>query len=78
METREFYILTPENPQFLEKVNLLVKGMLSLPYEFFYEQDAETNCPYMSISDSNQENIVGNEPVQRKYLVHQTHGKTTN
>ncbi len=81
METKEFYILTPENPQFLDKVNLLVKGMLNLPYEFFYEQDSETNCPYISISDelkNQKENIVGNEPVQRKYLVHQSHGKMTN
>lgn len=76
METKEFYILTPENPQFLDKVNLLVKGMLNLPYEFFFEQDS--TCPYMSKSDflkNQKENIVGTEPVQRKYLVH---GKMAN
>ncbi len=37
-ETNEFYILTPEETPSLSKVNLLVKGMLNLPAEFFYEQ----------------------------------------
>ena len=73
METREFYILTPEPSKELEKVNLLVKGMLNMPLEFFYEQDSDTSCPYMSLSDNLQthkENLIGNEPVQRKYLIH--------
>lgn len=74
METKEFYILTPERPQDLENVNLLVKGMLNLPHEFFYEQDIETSSPYMILSDNLQhqkENLIGNAPVQRKYLIHQ-------
>ncbi len=75
METKEFYILTPEPVKNLEKVNLLVKGMLNLPLEFFYEQDSETSCPYMSLADNLQmkkENLIGNEPIQRKYLIHQS------
>lgn len=74
METKEFYILTPEDPKNLQKVNLIVKGMLNLPYEFFYQQDSETSSPYMSLSDNLQqqkENLIGSAPVQRKYLIHQ-------
>jgi len=73
-ETNEFYILTPEQPPSLSKVNLLVKGMLNVPAEFFYEQDSETACPYLSLADSLQthkENLIGDAPVQRKYLIHQ-------
>jgi hypothetical protein len=74
METKEFYILTPEQPINLANVNLLVKGQLNLPNEFFYEQDSETFSPYMSLSDNLQkqkENMVGNAPVHRRYLIHQ-------
>jgi hypothetical protein len=51
--------------------------MLNLPLEFFYEQDSETPCPYVSFSDSiqpknNEElNAISNEPTTRKYLIHQ-------
>lgn len=78
METKEFYILTPEPPKNLGAVNLLVKGMLNLPHEFFYEQDSETSSPYMSLSDNLQkqkENMIGNAPVQRKYLIHQANNQ---
>lgn len=82
METKEFYILTPESIQTLESVNLLVNGMLNLPQEFFFEQDAETRSPYVSYSNNlhpglNQ-NPIGHEPFQRKYLVHQGHYHQTN
>ena len=77
METKEFYILTPEPIEILDKVNLLVKGMLNLPLEFFFEQDYDTYCPYMSFSDNirptgnSSVNTAGVEPLQRKYLIHQ-------
>lgn len=77
MESKEFYVLTPEPIQVLEQVNLLTKGMLNLPLEFFYEQDAETCCPYMSLSDTvksenrSAANLIGGNPIQRKYLIHQ-------
>lgn len=81
METKEFYILTPEPPRNLGTVNLLVKGMLNLPHEFFYEQDSETSSPYMSLSDNLQkqkENMIGTAPVQRKYLIHQQGNNSQN
>ena len=76
IETKEFYILTPEAIQTLENINLLVNGMLTLPNEFFFEQDSETSCPYMTYSNNLQENMsnqnFGQEPFLRKYLIHQT------
>lgn len=51
--------------------------MLNLPLEFFYEQDSETPCPYVSFSDNvqpkNNEELsaISNEPTTRKYLIHQ-------
>lgn len=75
METKEFYILTPEPIQTLENVNLLVNGMLNLPNEFFYEQDNQTRSPYITYSANLQQNqnqnSIGHEPFQRKYLIHQ-------
>ena len=81
METKEFYILTPDSIENLNQVNLLVKGMLNTPLEFFFEQDSETPCPYLSFSDNLQHqketdinlNAVCNKPAQRKYLIHQHH-----
>ena len=86
METKEFYILTPDSIENLNQVNLLVKGMLNTPMEFFYEQDSETPCPYLSFSDTLQQqqnpqkaeydlNSVCNKPAQRKYLIHQSHSQ---
>lgn len=81
METKEFYILTPEPQNVLSQVNLLVKGMLNIPLELFYEQDTQTQTPYMSISNTIQsypnkpsKNSVpiSNEPLNRKYLIHQS------
>jgi hypothetical protein len=72
LETKEFHILTPEPIEVLNQVNILVKGMLNLPMEFFYEQDSETPCPYMSYSN-NSKDLLSNEPVQRKYLIHQNY-----
>ena len=82
MESKEFFILTPEPIEVLNEVNLLVKGVLNSPVEFFFQQDSETPCPYMSFagnnhnqqkpssSQSNQLSNIGAEPVQRKYLIH--------
>ncbi|CAF0868791.1 unnamed protein product [Brachionus calyciflorus] len=79
METKEFYILTPEPIEILNQVNLLCKGMLNLPMEFFCEQESMTPSPYMSIACSNQNRTsfdqISNEPLQRKYLIHQTVNK---
>lgn len=76
METREFYVLTPEPLEVLNQVNVMVKGMLNLPLEFFYEQDYQTSCPYMTFSNAsastNKKDLLSNEPAQRKYLVHQS------
>ena len=81
METKEFYILSPEEATSLDKVNLLVKGMLDVPSEFFVEQDSETSCPYMSLADSLQktkENMIGNAPVLVSvYYYNQKYGKAT-
>jgi hypothetical protein len=55
IESKQFYILTPEPMEVLNKCNLLVKGMLSLPLEFFYEQDIETPCPYVKYLDPAQQ-----------------------
>jgi hypothetical protein len=72
IETKEFYILTPEPLATLEQVNLLVNGMLNLPNEIFFEQDSETSCPYMNYENCQTSNDqVGQEPFQRKYLIHQ-------
>ena len=82
METKEIYVLTPEPIEVLNQVNLLSKGMLNLPLEFFYEQDSDTPCPYMSFSDNLQQQqqvnnlaAISNEPAQRKYLIHQTYNQ---
>lgn len=71
METREFYVLTPEPLDVLEQVNVMAKGMLPLPLEFFYEQDYQTSCPYMTFTTSSTSPA---QPAQRKYLVHQGGG----
>ena len=52
VEAREIYLLTPEPLTALAKCNVLAKGMLNLPLEFFYEQDADTPCPYVSYADN--------------------------
>lgn len=76
MDTKEFYVLTPEPIETLNQVNLLAKGMLNLPLEFFYEQDSETSCPYMTFSNipnkiqNQNQNPISNEPAQRKYVIH--------
>lgn len=70
METREFFVLTPEPVEVLNQVNLMVKGMLTLPLEFFYEQDYQTSCPYMTFATSSSA-----QPAERKYLVHQAGGR---
>jgi len=82
METKEFYILTPDSVEILNQVNLLVKGMLNVPTEFFFEQDSENPSPYVALSDNmNQKeaeidlNAVCSKPIQRKYLIHQTHSQ---
>jgi uncharacterized protein YueI len=79
METKEFYVLTPESVENLNKVNLLVKGMLNCPTEFFFEQDSENPSPYVALSDQKETDIdlnaVCNKPIQRKYLIHQTHSQ---
>jgi polynucleotide 5'-hydroxyl-kinase GRC3/NOL9 len=86
METNEFYILTPDSIENLNQVNLLVKGMLNTPTEFFFEQDSESPCPYLSLSDSMQSgnkhepngidlNAACGKPIQRKYLIHQAHSQ---
>ena len=42
MEAKEFYIITPiSNLDILNKVNLLVKGMLNVPIEVFYQQETD-------------------------------------
>lgn len=83
METKEFYILTVESVEKLDQVNLLVKGMLNLPVEFFYEQDSATPTPYVTYVDSLNEKNNSNskpttQPIQRKYLVHQSNGALSN
>jgi hypothetical protein len=80
MDRKEFHLLTPEPIHKLNNVNLLVKGMQSLPLEFFYEQDIETQAPYMSYSGKpmNQsqqkyqknDKTIGTEPIRRKYRIH--------
>ena len=72
METREFFVLTPEPVEVLNQVNVLVKGMVNLPLEFFYEQDYQTTCPYMTFATSSSA-----QPAQRKYLVHQGVARST-
>ncbi len=68
-DTKELYILTPELENKLDDVNCLVKGMLNVPLEFFYQQDYDTNpCPYVTFVDNM--NVVASEPIQRKFLVH--------
>ena len=76
METKEFYIITPEPCEKLNQVNLLVKGMINVPVEFFYEQDSETPCPYVAFVDNNSNNAVASEPIKRKYLIHQSTANT--
>ena len=83
METKEFYLLTPEPLENLNLVNLLVKGMLNTPTEFFFEQDSETPSPYLTLSDNMQKekeaeidlNAVCSKPIQRKYLIHHTNSQ---
>lgn len=76
MNTHEFYVLTPEPIEKLNQVNLLIKGILNIPVEFFYEQDAETPCPYVTFADNlninskNKTDVVAGEPIQRKFLMH--------
>ena len=45
-----------------------------MPVEFFYEQDSETASPYVAFVDNNRNNsyAVASEPIQRKYLIHQS------
>ncbi len=75
---KEFHILTPEPIEILDQVNLLVKGKLDLPKELFFEQDSDTFSPYVNYSSNKQAHthindldLVGHEPLQRKYLIHQ-------
>ena len=69
--------MTPEPIDILNQVNLLVKSKLDLPKELLFEQDSETVSPYLNyLSNSqyntnNDQNLVGHEPFQRKYLIHQ-------
>ncbi len=68
-DTKELYILTPESESKLDDVNCLVKGMLNVPLEFFYQQDYDSNTsPYVTFVDN--VNVVAAEPMQRKFLVH--------
>lgn len=78
IESKEFYILTPEPLDVLNEVNLLCKGMLNLPLEFFYEQDCTAPCPYLTLANqlhTSNSNQLSNEPIQRKYLIHQNLSK---
>lgn len=72
MDTKEFYVLTPEPIEVLNQVNVMAKGMLNLPLEFFYEQDYQTPCPYMAFPNVEaHQDLISIEPAQRKYLIHQ-------
>jgi hypothetical protein len=72
METKEFYILTPESTDVLNNVNTLTKGMLNLPTELFFEQDSETPCPYMNYANNSNDVLSNSDVAERKYLIHQS------
>lgn len=78
MDTKEFYIITPEPQEKLNIVNLLVKGMLNVPLEFYYDHDNTTSSPYVTFADNlnnANSNVIASEPYQRKFLVHQGFSK---
>lgn len=71
VETKEFYVLTPEPVDKLECVNLLVKGILNIPLEFYFEQDSEATTAYVSykspLSPSSSATAVTKTGANRHY-----------
>jgi hypothetical protein len=58
-----FFVITPVAPEQLARVNVLSRGIISLPLEFYFRGVRSECFPYQACDDSKQLDILGADPM---------------
>jgi polynucleotide 5'-hydroxyl-kinase GRC3/NOL9 len=65
-EKRLFYVLTPVHPNSLKMVNLLCRGCIAVPLEFYYQGTSSETMPYISFELPTSLRLLGDEPMRSR------------
>jgi polynucleotide 5'-hydroxyl-kinase GRC3/NOL9 len=61
-----FFIITPVAPEQLASVNVLSRGIISVPLEFYFRGVRSEGFPYQACDDSAQVDVLGGDPMKSR------------
>jgi hypothetical protein len=61
-----FFVITPVAPEQLASVNVLSRGIISVPLEFYFRGVRSEGFPYQACDDSTQVDVLGGDPMKSR------------